>query len=442
MTAKGVAAWLGAALLLATPAAAQATRGGETIRYVVQPGDTLFDLGARYLLRTADYRRVQSLNRVANPRRMPVGRVLSIPVGLLKTTPDAATVANFRGAATLTQQGRSTALTAGQVLPEGSIIATGANAFVRVALSDGSHVVIPSNSRVQLVRLRRVLLNGAVDHEMAVQSGRAESRVTPRQAPGGFVVRTPVSVSAVRGTDFRVSFDDATNRSVTEVVEGNVRVQPDGGAGEIVVAEAEGAVTAAGESRRVDLLPAPRLEDPDKIQMDGGTTFDIAALGGADRYRGRLATDAGIVDAFDEILGASGERRLSFTGLADGLYFLRLSALSDEGVEGLSTVYSVIQARNGIDGLDASVIATLRERRYLFRWEPVGEGDAVFRFQLWTEGGRPETPLVDLTDLTETEVSLTGLPDGVYQWRVQGVRQRFGRTLEVWSEPRQLRIGR
>lgn len=442
MTAKGVAAWLGAALLLATPAAAQATRGGETIRYVVQPGDTLFDLGARYLLRTADYRRVQSLNRVANPRRMPAGRVLNIPVGLLKTTPDAATVANFRGAATLTRQGRSTALTAGQVLPEGSIIATGANAFVRVALSDGSHVVIPSNSRVQLVRLRRVLLNGAVDHEMAVQSGRAESRVTPRRAPGGFVVRTPVSVSAVRGTDFRVSFDDATNRSTTEVVEGNVRVQPDGGTGEIVVAEAEGAVTSAGESRRVDLLPAPRLEDPDRIQMDGGTTFDIAALGGADRYRGRLATDAGIVDAFDETLGASGERRLSFSGLADGLYFLRLSALSDEGVEGLSTVYSFIQARNGIGGLDAALIASLRERRYLFRWEPVGEGDAVFRFQLWNEGGRPETPLVDLTDLTETEVSLTGLPAGVYQWRVQGVRQRFGRTLEVWSEPRQLHIGR
>ena len=32
--------------------------------------------------------------------------------------------------------------------------------------------------------------------------------------------------------------------------------------------------------------------------------------------------------------------------------------------------------------------------------------------------------------------------DGVYTWRVQGSRHRFGRLLQVWSEPQQLRIGR
>lgn len=442
MTARRLAVWVGAALLVATPAAAQTGGGAATIPYVVRTGDTLFDIGAQYLVRTADYRQVQRLNRVADPRRMPVGRTLNIPLRLLKSVPDAASVANFRGTATLTQGGRSAALVAGQTLPEGAVIATGANAFVRVALSDGSHVVIPSNSRVRLSRVRRILLNGAVDHEMTVQSGRAESRVAPRRAPGGFVVRTPVSVSAVRGTDFRVSFDEAAGRSITEVVEGDVRVRPEGAGAEVVVTVAEGAVTTPGEARRVNLLPAPRLVDPDRVQMDGGTTFDIVGLEGADRYRGRLATDAGMVDTFSETLSAPADGRLTFSGISDGLYFLQLTALSSEGVEGLPMIYSVIQARNGLNGLAASAIGNALDRKYLFRWEPVGEGEAVFRFQLWNEGGEPETPLIDETDLTETQITLTGLPAGDYQWRVQGVRQRFGRTLEVWSEPRSVHIGR
>lgn len=442
MTARRLAVLIGAGLLVATPAAAQTRGDATTVPYVVQTGDTLFALGAQYLVRTADYRQVQRLNRVADPRRMPVGRTLNIPVRLLKSVPDAATVANFRGAATLIQDGRSTALSAGQTLPEGSIVATGANAFVRVALSDGSHVVIPSNSRVRLSRVRRILLNDAVDHEMTVQSGRAESRVTPRRAPGGFVVRTPVSVSAVRGTDFRVSFDEAAGRSTTEVVEGGVRVRPEAAGGEVVIAEAEGAIATASEARRVALLAAPRLTDPDRVQMDAGTTFDIVGLDGADRYHGRLATDAGMVDTFSETFSAPGEARLTFSGISDGLYFLQLSALSPEGVEGLPMIYSFVQARNGLSGLAASAVGTALDRRYLFRWEATGEGEAVFRFQLWNEGGEPETPLIDEADLTDAEIALTGLPAGAYQWRVQGVRQRFGRTLEVWSEPRPLHIGR
>lgn len=439
MTAKRLAFWMGAVLLVATPAAAQTGSGSATVPYVVQTGDTLFKIGTQYLVRTADYRQIQRLNRVGDPRRMPVGRTLNIPVRLLRSVPDTATVANFRGTATLLRDGRSTALTAGQNLLEGSVIATGANAFVRVALSDGSHVVIPSNSRVRLSRVRRFVLNDAVDHELTVQSGRAESRAAPRRAPGGFAVRTPVSVSAVRGTDFRVSFDETAGRSITGVVEGDVRVKPDGSDAEIVVTVAEGAVTTAGETRRVNLLSAPRLADPDLVQMKDVTTFDIVGLDGADRYQGRLATDAGMVDAFDETVSASGEARLSFSGISDGLYFLQLTAVSSEGVEGLPRIYSFIQARNGLSGAAASAIG---DRQYQFRWESTGEGEATFRFQLWAEDGEPETPLIDETDLTETQISLTGLPAGDYLWRVQATRQRFGRTLEVWSEPRPIHIGR
>ena len=133
----------------------------ETLDYVVRPGDTLIDLATAYMNRPLDYRRVQRENRVANPRRLAIGRTLALPVDLLRADPDEARIAGFRGAATLNQDGRSAAPASGQTVREGAVLSTGANAFVRLALSDGSHVVVPSNSRVRVSRLRRYAINGA-----------------------------------------------------------------------------------------------------------------------------------------------------------------------------------------------------------------------------------------------------------------------------------------
>ena len=448
MQKRALAAGVLALLVSSSPAYAQSRATAapdDAIDYRVQRGDTLIDLAIAYLNRPADYRQLQRRNRVANPRRMATGRNLAFPVSLLRADPDQARIASFRGAVTLTQGPASGAPSQGQSVSEGAVLTTGANAFVRLALSDGSHVVVPSNSRVRLTRLRRYALNGAVDHAMTVEAGRAESRVTPRQRPGGFVVRTPVSVSAVRGTEFRVAFNDAADRSATEVIEGRVEVESGDGLVETVAAAAEGVAASATGAVLVPLLPVPALTRPDEVQSGREAVFDIDALSGADRYRGRLATDAGMVDAFAETDSASGERRLTFAGLTDGAYFLRLSALSPDGVEGRSTTYSFIRARNGVGGLASSNSALDGRRFYRFRWEAEGEGEARFRFQLSREGadGAPEgSPLIDHPGLTDQAFTLTDLPPGVYTWRVQGARHRFGRLLQVWSEPQQLRIGR
>ena len=197
MQKRAMAAGLVAALLSTSPSFAQSrapASAPETIDYRVLPGDTLIDLAVAYLNRPTDYRQIQRSNRVADPRRLTVGRTLAFPVNLLRADPDQARIAGFRGAVSLTQGPSTGVPTQGQTVSEGALLTTGANAFVRLALSDGSHVVVPSNSRVRLTRLRRYALNGAVDHAMTVEAGRAESSVTPRQRPGGFVVRTPVSV--------------------------------------------------------------------------------------------------------------------------------------------------------------------------------------------------------------------------------------------------------
>src|SRR5690606_4008764 len=144
----------------------------------------------------------------------------------------------------------------------------------------------------------RYAINGAVDHALTVETGRAESRVTPRTRPGGFAIRTPVSVSAVRGTDFRVSFDEASERSATEVLEGAVAVAS--GEAEQLAAADERVRAAAGSVRLRRLLPAPTLARPDAPQTQPQVVFEVQPLPGAERYRGRIAQDAGMIEAFAE----------------------------------------------------------------------------------------------------------------------------------------------
>lgn len=434
-----------AVLLSAAPAAAQSTvssRQAETLDYVVRPGDTLIDLASAYMNRPLDYRRVQRENRVANPRRLSIGRTLALPVDLLRADPDEARIAGFRGAVSLNQDGVSGAPTSGQIVRESAVLSTGANAFVRLALSDGSHVVVPSNSRVRVSRLRRYAINGAVDHALTVEAGRAESRVTPRTRPGGFAIRTPVSVSAVRGTDFRVSFDEASERSATEVLEGAVAVAS--GENEALAAADQGVSAAAGAVRLLPLLPAPALARPDAPQTQPQVVFEIQPLPGAERYRGRIAQDAGMIESFAEADSAPGGP-LAFGDMEEGAYFLRLTALSPEGLEGKATTYSFIRARNGVGGLASAMDQRDRRRFYRFRWEAEGVGEASFRFQLWREavdGGVDGPLLIDQPGLTDEAFTLSDLPPGVYSWRVQSARHRFGRLLEAWSEPQQLHIGR
>lgn len=421
----------------ARPAATAAPAPATDIDYVVKPGDTLIALADQYLVRPADYLQVARLNRIRDPRRLPVGRTLRLPIRLLKTTPAQARVSNVRGAATIEVSGASSAAAVGQMIGEGAVISTGANTFLRIALPDGGHVTLPSRSRVRVRRLRTVVLNGATDQFFDLEAGRVESQASPVIQAGGFAVGTPISVSAVRGTTFRTSFDDDTDRSGTEVIEGLVGVAA--GDTDILAAEAQG-VAAGPEGAALAPLPAaPELVRPDDPLTAAAVTFEMTPVPGAVRYRARLATDAGMVDAFAEADSAANEPRVTFESLEDGFYFVRLSAISAEGLEGLTTVYGVVRARSGMGAASAGPIGSGRDRHYLFRWETEGDGPAEFRFQL--VGPDSETPLIDEAGLTESRITLAGLPGGEYTWRVRTTRQKFGRTIETWSDPQTLRIG-
>lgn len=417
-------------LFAALPAAGQTAPADPPVAYKVKAGDTLVGLGARYLVKTADYRTVQRLNRVRNPRRLQVGSALNIPAPLLKSEPIPAVLAAYSGRVTLTRAGRPLAPARDLALLEGDQIATGPNAFATVALPDESRVSLPSNSTLVIVRLRQVVLTGGLKRTFDIQLGKGAAQVTPLPTPDSqFLIRTPLSVAAVRGTDYRVAYDPARATAQAEVIKGVVGVSPIASApAETPVPAGFGAQAGAtGVSAPQALLPAPALTRGGRTQEDPQVAFTIEPVTGAARYHLQLANDAGFVDVFAETETAG--TSATFDVVPDGVYFVRATAIDAAGLEGLPRDYGFERDLNvlGADQPKAETVG--RMKRFKFRWSAAGAGARVFQLQVFR--GDSPTPYADLPGLTESEVSLTDLPPGAYRWRVIATRFKPGQPPSV-----------
>ena len=440
----------GASLLLAAALATSAARAQTSapaeppVAYMVKPGDTLIGIAARYMNRPSDYRAVQKANGVARPTRLRSGSQLNIDPNLLKATPIVASLSAFSGPVLIETGGQSTPARVGMPLREGQGVVTGPGAFATFELEDGSRVTLPSNTRVRIAKLRQVLINNAPQRVFQLDQGRGTISATPNQTPGArFEVRTPVSVSAVRGTEFRVGADG--DKAQTEVLKGAVGV--DAGAvatgGAPIPAGYGVGVSASGVSEPVKLLPAPKLGPGGQTQSDKVVRFTVQPLEGAAAYRLQLARDAGFIDIFAETVtkaAAQPPSAAEFGAVSNGTYFVRLTALDAHGLEGFPADYSFDR---DLDTLDAGAPRDSREgkhRKFLFRWSSAGDGTRNYRFQLFAAKD-PDRPLVDQPGLSEPQLTLTDLPPGEYAWRVAVVRFKDGAVTEKLGPPQTLRIG-
>jgi hypothetical protein len=198
------------------PAHAKRAPPPDITPYVVKSDDSLYTLADRYMESPGDWRLVRDLNRVANPRHLQINSRLSMPTARLKQKLLTARVVAVRGGVE-----KSTApgvpfipVSAGALLHEGDEVRTGRDAFVSMILPDGSHIVLPSSSRIQITRLRTTLLTGAVERRFDLKQGEVTTDVTPLKNPrDSFRVTSPSVVAGVRGTRFRVNYlaeQDAT----------------------------------------------------------------------------------------------------------------------------------------------------------------------------------------------------------------------------------------
>ncbi len=310
-----------------------------TSTYEVQPGDSLRKLFNNYFLNRGDqaaYREVWKTNHIVNPDHLTPGSKLVIPRKYLNLVPARAVVAAFRGDVTIGS--RPAKINA--VATEGTRVVTGPNSAVSLMLEDGSLISLPSQSAFVLDRLRLVLLTGELEHVFRLEAGRSEFVVTPARGPASrFQVKTPVAVSAVRGTEFRVAVEDNGAASLAEVLKDNVDVMPVSGSGGTQrVPEGFGAkASKEGVGKPVKLLAYPPVQLPLVQNADKSLTFNLKAIENATRYHLQIASDVTFRDIRDEVF--ADKPSLTVLKTPVGSYYVRVSAIDAQGFEGIAHIY-------------------------------------------------------------------------------------------------------
>lgn len=323
------------------------------ISYTVKTGDTLQGLSRSLLAHPAKWNELARLNGLKNPNLIQPGFVFDVPRSMINfaNQPKLATSGVLQSAnGTVTINGAPAQ--AGAAVPEGAQLQTASGSSAVVKMSDGTSVQLMPRSLAQVVTQHGYamkdpassisttwfsgairLVEGALDI--------AANKLAQRKEPLNVV--TPTSVVGVRGTQFRVAYDDPASRVArTEVLEGKVRADNP--------AQAVGADVGGGfgvavkpterEIKVVALLPAlPESALPARVERtrEGAqASWTVGTLSGAAAYRAELAQDP----AFTQIVfdTKSSSPAINLAAAPNGNYFARVRGVDASGIEGYNAV--------------------------------------------------------------------------------------------------------
>jgi hypothetical protein len=332
--------------------AALATMTEPYVSYTVQPNDSLQGLARTLLQQPSQWGQVAKLNGLKNPNLIQPGQVIDIPKSLLNLNSQpriamSGKVLSVEGDVKLGGQ----AVQAGAAVPEGASLQTGPNSSAVVELGDGSRVQLMPKTLAEVTAQHGYALrdpsgsasttwfSGAIRLVEGVLDTLAEKkakRATPLE------VTTPTSVVGVRGTQFRVAYEDpASGTARTEVIEGNVRNDI---TAQKVSANVGGGFGAAmkptdREVKVVALLPAlPAEQLPSQVvrNTSSNAAWTVGSLKGAAGYRAQFATD----EKFAQIRGdfKSASTAVDVTALANGSYYARVRGIDPSGIEGFDAI--------------------------------------------------------------------------------------------------------
>ncbi|NYT87052.1 FecR domain-containing protein [Pollutimonas harenae] len=311
---------------IAQPAGAQ----GENFLYRVIKDDTLIMLSERFTDSTERWRTLQTLNTIDDPTRLPIGLELKIPFALIPEQAAQAQVVHVTGTA---YRGRQK-LAVGDQLAEGDTISTGANGFATLSLPDGTTLTVPAQSSLRLERLRVFKGTGLTDTISTLNDGSLESQVAPQgTGVGRFEIRSPVSITGVRGTQLRVHVNQQGSQS--EVLEGVAGLNSQQAESTRLRQGQGAAVNSSGELQAVrSLLPAPALPTPERA--DSGWQLSFPAVPGARSYLVRVAGDPQGTKLFSSQLFDT--PNISFRAPGAGTYYVMVRGIDAEGLNGADAI--------------------------------------------------------------------------------------------------------
>ena len=401
-----------------------------TLQYTVSPRDTLISLSTTVFASPAAWREIAALNRLRNPNRIYPGQVLHVPARLMRYRVSPARLVSANGDVRVA----GATATAGAELSEGQSLETGEAASAVVELADGSRLRMPPSSLAEVVASRHYGPQASAAAEQSASTGwfsgalrlirgSVEVFATKVLRAKPLEVTTPTAVVGVRGTQYRVSFDEAANASTrAEVLEGTVRL-------DAASAATGGANVEAGFGAAVDsstaapsVVPLPTAPDlstvPERFERP---LIRIRLSAEAVPIRVQVAAD----EAFDQIV--SDQRvppgtDIRIAGLPDAQWHLRARRIDTLGIEGFDTQRAfVLKARPEPPASNtprANAKQTVGD--VAFAWAPNAQARSV-RLQVALDESFA-SPVIDQDGITANTFNKTFNDEGRYFWRMASVR--------------------
>ena len=332
---NGLLLWL---LLISATLLTPALQAEEAYwEYTFRPGDTIWKLAKTYTTSVNNWMAIQKLNQIArgSDRQIKPGERIKIPVSMLKRQPAPATVIDTSDKVRLIRADQSEeTLAAYNKLYSGDTIITGDGQFVSLRFADGSRLTILPDSRVSLDALSQFGQTGMIDTQIHLNSGNVDTHVM-KQAPGNrYEITTPSAVTAVRGTQFRVS-SDASEVTRAEVVKGVVAVSA-GEADKALSQQVNAGYGVIAEKGKPVSAPVKLLAEP--VATFRQNTIHWQALDGATAYRYQLASDSDFSHVLQDSVTA--ELSADLSNLATGDYYARVRGIDNHQLQGLNAQLS------------------------------------------------------------------------------------------------------
>lgn len=299
---------------------------GDDFLYKIMPNDTLTALAGRFTSGAGNWGRLQALNAVQDPTKLAIGREIKIPFSMIPERPASALVTHVSGQASV--DGR--ALRTKDQVPEGKTVRTGANGFATLQLDDGSLLSIPPESTLEIMRLRVFKGAGLTDSVISMKQGSVESTVAPKETGvGRFEVRTPLSITGVRGTRLRVH---ASSRGAqSEVLKGVAHITSEQAQNATLHQDQGTAIDAQGKLLGIrPLLPPPNL--PASTGKSGRQSMRFPAVAAASSYLVRVSSDKAGADLVSS--QSFDKPDITFGAPGPGTYYVAVRAIDSLGIGG------------------------------------------------------------------------------------------------------------
>lgn len=385
----------------------------------VKSGTNLIHLARDYCHQKSDWKTIADINKLRPPYLIREQSTLKVPLSHLKHKTLKAKLATMRGEVNIVDtNGETIPAKKGTLLSPGQTVVTGDSAYAHIIFPDHRYLNMEPNSKLTFNYLIG-LVDQTVKIDFTLHNGRIFNKIIQRLQPNdSHQIRTPIAITGVRGTEYRIK--NQGQASIFETLTGKVNVGA-AGAGITLPANQGSRVQPGAAPEKPRPLPSPPVPPLLKpIFRVLPAVIPAPEHLQAETLRMRITADNAGLTTVKEVY-CSPDEAFVIDSLPDGSYYSFFTAIDNEGFESLANGPLPLTIRTIPS---APVISSPKEGR--ISWDKQititwlkGEQVDRFFYQLATDNAFKN--IVVEQETTTPSLTTPELEPGDHYFRVQAI---------------------